>query len=122
VRRSDGSDSRQKSATVHRRRGLFTGLVTLLVAALPLAWAASLAHASFSGCWLTCGGAPDSTEGTLWAMVAAALLGVPVGVALSTARVRSWAVWGTAALAVLLAVGGWVMFSMDPANADFFVR
>ncbi|SDF77710.1 hypothetical protein SAMN05660662_3379 [Blastococcus aurantiacus] len=57
----------------------------------------------------------------LWAIVAAALLTVPVGVALSTARVRSWVVWAIAAVAVLLAVGGWVIFSVDPANADFFV-
>ena len=107
---------------MHHRRGLLAGLVTLLAAALPIAWAASLAHAAFSGCWLTCGGAPDSTEGALWAIAAAALLGIPVGVGLRTARVRSWVAWSVAALAVLLAVGGWVTFSVDPANADFFVR
>ena len=107
---------------MHGRRGLVTGLSTLAVAALPLAWALSLTHAAFSGCWLTCGGGPDRAEGLLWAIVAAVLLGIPIGVALTTARVRSWAVWGTAALVVLVAVGGWVSFSVDPANADFFVE
>jgi hypothetical protein len=119
---ADASETRQDDVTLHRRRGLFAGLMTLLVAALPLGWALSLTHASFSGCWLTCGGAPSSAEGTLWAIVAAVLLGIPLGVALTTARVRSWVVWGAAALAVLLAVSGWVMFSVDPANADFFVK
>lgn len=114
-------DARRESAGVHRRRGMIAGLLTLLAAALPIASAASLAHAAFSGCWLTCGGSPDRTEGVLWSLVAAALLGTPIGVALSTARVRSWVVWGIAALAVLLAVGGWVVFSVDPSNADLFV-
>ena len=119
---ASGGNARRQESAAQRRRSLFTGLVTLLVAAYPLAWAASLAHASLSGCWLTCGGDPNPVVGALWAIVAAALLAAPVGVAMSKARVRSWAAWVTAALAVLLAVGAWVVFSLDPANAEFFVK
>lgn len=119
--RAAHGDAGRPADGVHRSRGLVAGLAALLLVALPLGWAASLSHAAFSGCWLVCGSTPDATEGVLWAIVAAALLGVPVGVALGTARVRSWVVWVLAALAVLLAAGGWVIFSMDPTNADFFV-
>lgn len=118
----DRSGLRRENLTADRRRGLLTGLLTLSVAALPLAWALSLTHAAFSGCWLTCGGAPDPASGTLWAIVATVLLGIPLGAALSAAHVRSRAVWATAALVVLLAVSGWVVFSMDPSGADVFVH
>jgi hypothetical protein len=38
------------------------------------------------------------------------------------ARVRSRAAWTTVAVVVLLAVIGWIAFSLDPDNTDYFVR
>ena len=118
----DGIDRKdQANGTVRLRRGLVFGLIALLLALYPLAGAASLAHASFTGCWLACGGTANPTVGTLWAVAAAGLLAAPAVVAMRTARVRSWAAWAVAAVVVVLAVSAWVVFSLDPANAEFFI-
>ena len=60
--------------------------------------------------------------GVLWAVVAAVLLATPVALGMRIAAVRSWAAWVTASLAVVLAVSAWVVFSMDPVHAAFFVE
>jgi hypothetical protein len=101
--------------------GLLVAVVTLLCVALPVGWAGSLAHASFSGCWITCGGSPKPAIGAVWSLVAALLLATPVALGLIVARVRSWAAWLTNAVLVLVVVGAWVLFSLDPDTAEFFV-
>ena len=102
-------------------RGLLAGLATTLLVAYPGLWAASLAHSAFSGCWLTCAGTPSPVGGTALALVGAALLAAPFVVGLAAARVRSRWPWLAAALVVVAVVGGLVLFSIDPDNADFFV-
>ncbi|TFV47523.1 hypothetical protein [Blastococcus sp. TF02A-35] len=104
------------------RRGLGAALLTGLVVAYPLAWVASTAHAAFSGCWSSCGGASRPGSGLAWSAVAAVLLAVPIAVGLDVARVRSWAAWVTGAVVVVAATGAWAWFSLDPDNAEFFVR
>ena len=115
-----GTDGGRDDAAA-RRSGLLIGLVSLPVTALPVYMVASLAHASFSGCWLACGGTTDPILGTVWVVVAAAILATPIGVALRVAH-ASWMDWATTALAIAAAAGAWVVFSLDPANADFFIH
>ncbi len=97
-------------------------LLTLPVTALPVYMLASMAHASFSGCWLACGGTTHPILGTVWMVVAAAILATPIGVALRVAHVRSWTAWATTALLIAAAAGAWVVSSLDSANADFFIH
>jgi hypothetical protein len=123
VEKADRHDRRpEENLAKRRRRGLLAALLTLVVAAYPVVGTASLAHAGFSGCWLTCGGDPNPVVGLLWTIVAAVLLATPVALGMSIATVRSWAAWVTAALAVALAASAWVAFSLDPAHAAFFVK
>jgi hypothetical protein len=61
-------------------------------------------------------------SGLAWSLVTAVLAGILVGAGLSVARVRSWAAWTGAVLLVLGAAGAWALFSLDPDNAEFFVR
>lgn len=104
-----------------RLQGLIVGIMTFAGLAYFIVATASLTHAAFSGCWLSCGGDPALAWGVLWAVVTAALLATPIAIGLHIARVRSRIAWATAALVVLLMVAAWVLFSLDPDNADFFV-
>lgn len=61
-------------------------------------------------------------RGLLWAIVVVVLLATPVAVGMRIAAVRSWAAWVIAALAVVLVVSAWVVFSLNPDNAAFFVE
>ncbi|RBY88199.1 hypothetical protein DQ244_16800 [Blastococcus sp. TBT05-19] len=102
-------------------RGLGAALVSGLVVAYPLAWMASIAHAEFSGCWLSCGGDPRPASGLAWSVVVAVLLAVPLASGLAVARVRSWGAWTVGVLLVLGTTAAWAAFSLAPGNADFFV-
>ena len=104
------------------RRGFRAALVTFLIVAYPLLWTASLTHAAFSGCWLSCGGKPSPAFGIAWGMVGGVLLGAPLAVGLRTAKVRSRAAWVAGVLVVLLVVAAWAVFSLDPGHAEFFVE
>lgn len=101
--------------------GVFAFSMGLLGAAYPLAGAASLSHVMFSGCWLACGGTPNPVAGIVWVAVGALLLGTPFAVGMFVARVRSWLAWAAVAFLVLLAATSWVMFSVDPDNAEFYI-
>jgi hypothetical protein len=105
---------------------LVRGLITAVLSLVPCWWLASfiavLAHANFNGCWLTCGGHRNPAGGVLWTMFAAALLVAPLAAGMWVARVRSRAAWASVAVVVVLAVTGWIVFSLDPDNTDYFVR
>ena len=116
------SETASGSPEPRGRRGLCAALVTGLAVAYPLMWAASLTHAAFSDCWIGCGGEPSPAWGVAWSLVSAVLLGAPIVVGLRVARVRSWAAWAVALILVLLGVTVWAMFSLDPDNAEFFVK
>jgi hypothetical protein len=64
------------------------------------------AYASFTGCFLSCT-MPEPGTGLVWSAVAVVLLALPVALGLATAGVRSRAAWWSAAVLVLLVVGGW---------------
>ncbi len=101
---------------------LLTGLLFLVLLVYPVFVAGGLAHSAFSGCWLTCGGRPDTASGVVWVTAAALLLAMPIAWGMIEARVRSWTAWAAAALLIALAVSAWVLFSLDPDNAAFFVE
>jgi hypothetical protein len=102
-------------------KALGAATLTLLVVSYPLIWALSLSHAAFSGCWLACGGEHRPVIGMAWALVGGVLLSAPLMVGLRIADVRARLGWLAAGVLVLVAVTAWVYFSMDPANAEFFV-
>jgi hypothetical protein len=97
------------------------GLLVLLGVAYPGMVVASLAHAAFSGCWIGCGGTSNPALGVVLSLVGAGLLWTPVAVGLRVAGANSWGARIAGVVVVLLVVGGWVLFSLDPAHADFFV-
>jgi hypothetical protein len=116
------SETASGSAEPRGRRGLGAALVTGLVVAYPLMWAASLTHAAFSDCWISCGEEPSPAWGVVWSLVSAVLLGAPIVLGLRVARVRSRAAWAAGFLLVLLLVTAWAIFSLDPDNAELFVK
>jgi hypothetical protein len=122
VDREHRNDRGRDNAAAQHRSGLLIGLATLLVAAYPVSAAASMAHASFSGCWLACGGTTSPVLGTVWVVIAAALLAAPIGLGLRVAQVRSRTVWATVALVLGVAAVAWVAFSVSPANGNFFIN
>ncbi|WP_104525163.1 hypothetical protein [Blastococcus atacamensis] len=109
------------STGAQRRRAVGAALVAVLAVAYPLLWGAGLAHAEFSGCWLSCGGDPRFASGVAWTTFSAVLLGIPLAAGLLAGSVRSWVAWAVGVLLILLAATAWVMFSLDPGNAAFFV-
>jgi hypothetical protein len=54
-------------------------------------------------------------------IVGAVFLAAPFVVGMRIARVRSWVAWAAVTILVLFAVYAWVVFSLDPANAEFYV-
>jgi hypothetical protein len=71
------------------------GVVALAVVAVPLAFTAFAAMASFSGCFVGCS-EPDPLVGALYAAIALFLLAVPVVAGLVTTRVLTAPGWGIA--------------------------
>lgn len=114
-------EERPDIAAERRPIGVFAFLMGLLGAAYPLAVTASFAHAMFSGCWLACGGAVNPSAGIVWVVVCALLLGTPFAIGMYVARVRSWSAWAAVAFLILLAATSWLLFSLDPDTAEFYV-
>ena len=122
VVRVDAPDRRPGKITARRVKGVVTALVSLLPCWWLAALAAALAHAAFNGCWLTCGGERNPAHGVFTTIVGALLLVAPFAAGMWVARVRAWAPWASLAVPALLAVIGWIAFSLDPDNTDYFVR
>ena len=116
-----GVSEELRSPRARRLRGLLAGGAALLAVAYPLGWLLSLSHAAFSGCWLSCGAEPRPISGFAYAIFAGLALGAPFVVALRVAGSRSLLIWITVITAVVVVIAAWVMFSRNPANADFFV-
>ena len=113
---------RSVSLVARRVRGLITALLSLVPCWYLAAFTAGVAHASFNGCWLSCGGDRNPTGGVLATIFGALLLAAPIAAGMWVARVRSWAAWASVAVLVVLAVIGWMVFSLHPDNTDYFVR
>ena len=122
VVRVDAQDRRPGKITARRVKGVVTALVSLLPCWYLAAFTAGVAHAAFNGCWLTCGGEPTTAGGIVATILGALLLAAPFAAGMWVARVRSWAAWASLAVPVVLAVIGWIVFSLDPDNTDYFVR
>jgi hypothetical protein len=105
-----------------RRAGrLVVGLLGALLSAYVALFLFGLAHAVFNGCWLSCGGTPNFWGGVVVTVIAGALVMAPVVLLMLALRASRTAIVVVGATGVLLIVGAWMIFSLDPANREYFV-
>ncbi len=99
----------RRPSVLRRVAGVLLGVVLMTLLAQPIAVAALISYAAFSGCLVDCADPPDVGGGLLWSAVTAVGLGVPVAVGMGVAGVRTLRAWLVAGAVVLAAVAAWAV-------------
>ena len=99
----------RRPSVLRRVAGALLGLLLLVLLAQPVAVAALVSYAAYSGCLVDCADPPDVGGGLLWSAVTAVGLALPVALGRGVAGVRSRRAWLAAGSLVLAAVAGWAL-------------